>query len=93
MLRKMLTLKPTLRANRRYLLIRGTKKTVEDAILEYIGILGWANAAPVFVSSSDGKIILAVNREAVTDVRAALALAREKIEVLRVSGTLKGLGK
>ena len=58
-----------------------------------VGVLGWANAAPVFVPSSDGKIILAVNREALNDVRAALALARERIEVLRVSGTIKGLGK
>jgi len=87
----MLTLKPTMRANRRYLLIRGTKKEIEFAILEYIGTLGWANAAPVFVSSHDDKVIVAVNREALTDVRAAFALAREKLEVLRVSGTLKGL--
>ena len=89
----MLALKPTMRANRRYLLIRGNKKDVESAILEYIGVLGWANAAPVFVLSHSGQEIVAVNREALTDVRAALALAREKIEVLRVSGTLKGLGK
>ena len=89
----MLSLKPTMRANRRYLLILGNKTEVESAILEYIGVLGWANAAPVFVSSHDGKVIVAVNREALTDVRAALALARENIGVLRVSGTLKGLEK
>ncbi len=80
-----------MRANRRYLLIDGTKIDVENAILEYIGVLGWAKAGPVFVSFSDGKVILAVNREAVTDVRAALALARGKLNVSRVSGTLKGL--
>lgn len=89
----MLKLKPTMRVNRRYLLIRGTKNDVENVILEYIGVLGWAKATPVFVSSSDGKVVLAINREAVVDVRAALALAREKLEVLRVSGTLKGLSK
>ncbi len=89
----MLKLKPTMRANRRYLFIRGTKNDVEGAILEYIGVLGWAKATPVFVASSDGKVILAINRETVTDVRAALALARGKLEVLRVSGTIKGLDK
>ncbi|MEK6847449.1 MAG: Rpp14/Pop5 family protein [Nanoarchaeota archaeon] len=89
----MLGLKPTMRANRRYLLIQGTKTDIETAILEYIGMLGWAKAAPVFASSHDGKIILAVNREAIADVRAALALAREKINVSRVSGTLSGVGK
>ncbi len=89
----MLKLKPTMRANRRYLLIHGTKIDVESTILEYIGVLGWAKAAPVFVSSSEGKTILAVNREAVTDVRAALTLAPGKLDVLRVSGTLKGLNK
>lgn len=93
MLLKMLTLKPTMRANRRYLLIRGTKTDVEGAILEYIGVLGWANAAPVFVPSHEDKVIVAVNREALTNVRAALALAKDELDVLRVSGTLKGLGK
>ena len=82
-----------MRANRRYILVKGSKSDVESAILEYIGVWGWANAAPVFVSSHEDKIILAVNREALTDVRAALALSREKIEVLRVSGTLRGLEK
>ena len=89
----MLTLKPTMRADRRYLLIHGTRKDVEYAILEYIGVLGWANAAPVFVSSDNDKIIVAVNREALTDVRAALALAKDNLKVLKVSGTLKGLEK
>ena len=88
----MLSLKPTMCANRRYLLIRGTKKEIEYAFLEYIGVLGWANAAPVFVSSHDGREIVAVNREALNDVRAALALAKDELIVLRVSGTLKGLG-
>ena len=89
----MLTLKPTLRANRRYLLVRGIKKDIEYAILEYIGVLGWANAAPVFVSSNGDKVTVAVNREALVDVRAALALAKNELTVLRVSGTLKGLEK
>ena len=89
----MLSLKSSARANRRYLLIRGTRSAVEHAILEYIGVLGWASAAPVFVQERGSEIILCVNREALTHVRAALALAKDELAVLRVSGTLNGLGK
>ena len=89
----MLSLKSSARANRRYLLIRGARSAIEKAILEYIGVLGWASAAPVFVKEKGSDIILCVNREAITHVRAALALAKDELTVLRVSGTLKGLGK
>ncbi|MBI2629725.1 hypothetical protein HYW76_01360 [Candidatus Pacearchaeota archaeon] len=80
-------LKPTMRDNRRYLLVEKGKsrKEIEEAILEYIGILGWARAAPVFVKEN----IIAVNREELDKVRASFELAG--IRVMRVSGTLKGL--
>ena len=78
---------------RRYLLIESkNKEEVEKAILDYIGILGYARAAPFFVSGGK-KIILAVSRESLNDVRAAFELCKENIKVVRVSGTLKGLGK
>ncbi len=89
----MLNLKATMRANRRYLLIQGIRSSIEKAILEFIGLLGWADAAPVFVSEKNGQVILCVNREGLTKVRAALALAKDELEILRVSGTLKGLEK
>ena len=82
-----------MRANRRYLLIKGKRSAVEHAILEYIGVLGWADAAPVFVSERVDEVVLCVNREALTNVRAALALAKDELTVLRVSGTLKGLDR
>lgn len=88
----MLKIKPSVRLNRRYLLISGTKEEIERAILDYIGILGWARAAPLFVSSSNGKTVLAVAREELTNVRAGFAL-QDKVKILRVSGTLKGLEK
>ena len=88
----MLKQRPSARLNRRYLLVRGTRKAIEDAILEFIGILGWAKAAPFVKEASSGKFIVAVNREEIVNVRAALALSKDKIDVLRVSGTLKGLG-
>ncbi len=89
----MLTLKPSMRANRRYLLVKGKRSVVEKSILEYIGIFGWASAAPVFVSERGEEIVVAVNREALAYVRAALAIAKEDLKILRVSGTLKGLEK
>ena len=89
----MLALKSSARDSKRYILIKGLRSSVEKAILEYIGVLGWAEAAPVFVSEIAGEGIVCVNREALNNVRAALALAKDTLTVLRVSGTLKGLGK
>ena len=80
-------LKPSHRENKRYILFEGTKEKAEDAILKFIGILGYGKAGVSFVNND----ILAVNREEVDKVRASLVLAR--IKVLRVSGTIKGLEK
>jgi len=106
---------------RRYLLIDGSRRDAESAILDYIGILGWARASPVFVDvkASDknctrrcavclehpkiqnqgffdvkkmSKVVLSVDRKEVDSVRAAFEASGHKIKVLRVSGTLKGLG-
>ena len=84
----MKSLKPSMREKKRYLLLKGkfTKKQVEDAIMRYIGILGYSKASPRWISSK----ILAVNRPEVDKVRASFVLVKE-IEVKKVSGTLKGL--
>ena len=88
----MLKLKSSMRMKKRYLLIEAeSKEVVEKTILDYIGILGWAKAAPFFVKSSNGKVILAVERASLNDVRASFELSKAGIKVLRVSGTLKGL--
>ena len=77
----------------RYLLISGaSKESVERAILEYLGILGWAEASPIFVEHGKEYLILGVERGSLDDVKSALALSKEGIKVKRVSGTLKGLG-
>jgi len=89
----MLALKSSARDSKRYLLIKGLRSSVEKAILEYIGVLGWADASPVFISERADEVVVCVNRDALTNVRAALALAKDTLTVLRVSGTLKGLGK
>ncbi len=89
---KTLKIKPSARIKRRHLLISGKKKDIEYAILEYIGTLGWGKVMPVFMNHGD-EIILSVDRAMLTDVRAALAFSPALIEVLKVSGTLKGLEK
>ncbi len=53
-------LKPSHREKKRYLLIKGkdaNKKIIEKIILEFIGILGLAEANPQFVKSGKGFII------------------------------------
>jgi len=77
---------PSHRENKRYLLVEASKEQVEKAILEFIGILGYAKAGVMFIDK-----ILAVNRQELDKVRAALLMAGIKIR--RVSGTIKGLGK
>jgi len=87
-------IKPSAKMKRRYLLIEGSKKNVEKAILDYVGILGWTKASPFFVKTAKtSKLVLAVNRKEVNNIRAAFEVAEEKIKVLKVSGTMKGLLK
>jgi RNase P/RNase MRP subunit POP5 len=89
----MKALKPSMREDKRYLFITGknTKENVEKAILEFIGVLGLSKCGLNFISHDSGKAIISINREMVDKVRASLCVFPEKIEVLRVSGTLKGL--
>ena len=88
-----LKLKPSARINRRYLLIEGSKEDIEKVILDYIGILGWAKSSPMFINTKSKSIILAIDRKMINDVRASFEICKEKIKVLKVSGTLKKLEK
>lgn len=80
------------RLKRRYLLVKGTHIDIERALLEYVGILGWSRAAPVIESIDQHTVILAINRQELVHVRAALMLYARPLEIIRVSGTIKGLG-
>ena len=86
-------LKPSMRENKRYLLVRGKnlKENIEKTILDFIGILGYAEAGLKFIKSNSEFTVIAINREALNKVRAAFAASPEKIHVEKVSGTLKGL--
>ena len=65
----MLKLKSSARESNRYLLIRGGRDEVEKAILDYVGILGWAKAAPHFVKKQGNNYILAVSRKEIDKIR------------------------
>lgn len=82
-------LKPSLRENKRYLLLETSakKQEIEQAILDFIGVLGYAKSGLHFIRSN----IIAVNRESVNEIRAALCLYPKIIKVKRISGTIKGL--
>ena len=87
-------LKPSHREKKRYLLISGTdasKKKIEEVILEFIGVLGYAKASPMFIKSLKGKVIVSVNRGMVGEIRSAILISGKDLKVIKVSGTLKGL--
>jgi RNase P/RNase MRP subunit POP5 len=88
---------PSHKENKRYLFIRGKelKKNVERAIFEFSGTLGLSKCGLSFISydSNKNSAIICINREKLDMVRASLVIFPEKMEVLKVSGTLKGLGK
>lgn len=98
---KLKPLKPSMKENKRYLLVRSGlnnnefRESIEKAILEFIGVLGMSKTGLEFVKSEPEKnsMIIAVNRGSVDSVRASFGVWSERIEVLRVSGTLKGLRK
>jgi len=89
----MKALRPSAKENKRYLLLKGNnlKENVERTILQYIGILGMSRAGLSWIKTAKDSAIICVNREAVDSVRASFAVSPEKIQVLKVSGTLKGL--
>lgn len=82
-----------MRENKRYLLVKGSnlRENIEKAILDFIGSLGMSKAGLEFVETKGDSAIIGINRESINHVRASFAAFPEKMEVIRVSGTLKGL--
>ncbi len=91
----MKSLKPSMRENKRYLLIEGKnlKKNIEKAILDFIGILGMSKVGLGWIKINSNSVIISINREMVDSVRASLCVWPEKMEVKKISGTLKCLEK
>jgi len=84
-------LKPTMKERKRYLLLKGKnlKPNVEEAIKDFIGVLGLSKTSPVWIKED----ILCINRKSLDHVKASFAIWPEQIKVVKISGTLKGLGK
>ena len=97
----MKSLIPSHKENKRYLLVLGKdcKKNIETAILEFVGVLGLSKCGLSFIKSDYPKwhekdsCVVCVNREAVDSVRASLVVFPKKMEVVKVSGTLKSLSE
>ncbi|MFA5258473.1 MAG: hypothetical protein WC979_04020 [Candidatus Pacearchaeota archaeon] len=90
----MKNLKPSHREKKRYLLIKGKdadKKKIEETILEFIGVLGFAESSPQFLRGASSGIILAVNRGSVDKIRTSFLMSEKDLEIVRVSGTIKNL--
>jgi RNase P/RNase MRP subunit POP5 len=89
----MKSLKPSMRENKRYLLIEGKdlKKNVERAILDFVGVLGFSKLGLSWIDEKNDYGIISINREMVDSVRASLCVFPKKMEVKKVSGTLRGL--
>ncbi len=90
-MKKKLKLKPSARDKRRYFIVGTTDEKVKEAILNYVGILGFAKSAYMKVRTKDfpKKLVGSCVTKSLDEVRAALALSNIRIE--KVSGTLKAL--
>ncbi len=86
-------LKPSNREKKRYLKVKGSIGDIEKAIFEGIGTIGMSKVGLAWIKKSKESSIISINRETIDAVRACFALWSKKIDVLKVSGTLKGLGK
>ena len=105
---KKIKLKPTLREKRHYLVIaveterdmneKQLKDVIKAAILEFLGILGYAKAGPLFIETGRFKkehgyyVIVSVLTKYVDHVKASCALINAKdlsVRCIGVSGTIK----
>ncbi len=85
---------PSHRENKRYLLVKGRgnlKENIIKAIHEFLGIQGESKANLTFIDVKTDSTIVSINREMLNQVRAAICIFPEKMEVMGVSGTIKGL--
>lgn len=93
----MKALKPSHREHKRYLLLSGkdaSKENIEETILKFIGILGFAKASPEFIKLTkpkQGKLVLSVNRQELDKIKSAFAVSNKDITIERISGVISNL--
>lgn len=95
--KKATTLSPSLKEDKRYLVLilkakdkEEAKEIIENAIMKYLGVLGYAKAAPMIIEigkkGDNDYVILGINRKYQEQVKSACSLA--KIKCIGVSGTI-----
>jgi RNase P/RNase MRP subunit POP5 len=84
---------PSQREKKRYLKIQGKdlKKNVIKVLHEFLGELGMSKIALKWINSEKDSGIISINRKMLDSVKAGFCLSKERINVLKVSGSLKGL--
>ncbi|MEK6914846.1 MAG: hypothetical protein AABW83_04300 [Nanoarchaeota archaeon] len=90
----MKSLKPSHRDKIRYLLVKGkdaNKDNIEKTILEFLGILGYANAGVNFIKKNKDSLIVTVNRKSLDKIRTSFLLSEKDINIAIVSGSIKNL--
>jgi len=90
----MKALKPSHREKKRYLLIKGkdvNKKAIEETILEFIGVLGWAETNPQILKSNKNSVILVINRKSLDKIRTSFVMSNKDLQIIKVSGSIKNL--
>ena len=84
-------LKPSHREKKRYLLIKGkdaNKKNIEEVILEFIGVLGFAESCPEVIKSNKNSIILSINRKSLDKIRTSFVMSKKDLKIVKVSGAV-----
>lgn len=87
----MKSLKPSHREHKRYLLIKGAnanKKIIEEVILEFIGVLGGAEASPQFIKENNNSVVLAINRDSLDKIRTSFLMSKNDLKIVKVSGSV-----
>lgn len=82
------------RDKKRYVLIKGKdadKKNLEEAILQAVGILGFAEASPQVIKSGRDFSVLAINRDSLNKIRAGFLISGKDIQITKVAGSIKKL--
>ena len=90
----MKSLKPSHREKKRYLLVKGqdvSKNNIEKTILEFIGVLGYAESGLTFVKINKTSVIMAVNREAVEKIRSSFLVSNKDLNIVKISGSVKNV--
>ncbi|MFA5856150.1 MAG: hypothetical protein WC867_02235 [Candidatus Pacearchaeota archaeon] len=90
----MKNLKPSHREKKRYLLLKGkdtNKKILEEVILEFIGVLGYAESSMKIIKFNENKMIISINRDSLNKIRSALLISEKDIKIIKVSGSVSNL--